>query len=97
MYVLGYYMEDTKVKKRVMVEPSTWWLRTKSSKKDKNAILSTNFAKASNFRLGIHENKVLKCISGCTFTDNSIQKPWVSGPFCRNPMKFLIWWGVSPG
>jgi hypothetical protein len=51
--LLGYYMEDTEVKKRVMVEPSTWWLRTKSSEKDENAILSTNFAKASNVRLRI--------------------------------------------
>jgi hypothetical protein len=34
--------------------------------------LSTNFAKANNVRLGIHENKVLKCISGCTFTNNEL-------------------------
>ena len=63
-------MEDTKVKKRIMVEPSAWWLRTKSSEKDENAILSANFAKTNNVRPGIHENKVLKYISGYTFSNN---------------------------
>ena len=43
--LLAYYMEDTKVKKMIMVEPSIWWLRAKSSEKDENAILSTSFAK----------------------------------------------------
>jgi hypothetical protein len=51
-------MEDTKVKKKFMVEPSTWWPRAKNSEKDKNAILSTNFAKTKNVKPGTYENKV---------------------------------------
>jgi hypothetical protein len=70
--LLAYYMEDTKVKKRIMVEPSTWWLRAKNAEKDKNAILSTNFAKTNNVKPGIHENTVLKCISCYTFSNNQL-------------------------
>jgi|SRR5882762_5948255 len=70
--LLAYYMEDTKVKKRIMVEPSTWWLRAKNAEKDENAILSTNFAKTNNVKPGIHENKVLKCISCYTFSNNQL-------------------------
>ena len=47
-------MEDTKVNKRFMIELSTWWLRTKSSEKDENAISSTNFAKTKNLKPGIY-------------------------------------------
>jgi len=56
--LLAYYMEDTKVKKRFMAEPSTWWLRAKNSEKDENAILSTNFAKTKDVKPGTYENKV---------------------------------------
>ena len=70
--LLTYYMEETKVKKRIMVGPSTWWLRAKSSEKDENAILSTDFAKTNNVRPGIHENNVLKRISGYTFSNNQL-------------------------
>ena len=52
--LLAYYMEDTKVKKMIMVELSIWWLRAKSSEKDKNAILSANFAKSKNFKPEIY-------------------------------------------
>ena len=56
--LLPYFMEDTKVKKRFMVELSTWWLRDKNSEKDENAISSANFAKTKNVKPGTHENKV---------------------------------------
>ena len=56
----------------IMVEPSTWWLRAKSSEKDENATLPTDFAKSNNVRHGIHENNVLKCISGYTFSNNQL-------------------------
>jgi hypothetical protein len=42
---LAYYMEDTKVKRKFVIELSTGWLRAKSSKKGENAISSTDFAK----------------------------------------------------
>jgi len=41
-----------------MVELSTWWLRTKNSKKDENAISSANFAKTKNVKPRIYENHV---------------------------------------
>jgi hypothetical protein len=40
--------------------------------KDENAILSANFAKTNDVRPGIHENKVLKCISDYTFSNNQL-------------------------
>jgi hypothetical protein len=52
--LLVYCMEDTKPNKRFMVELSTWWLRTKSSDKDKKAISSANFAISKNFKPGIY-------------------------------------------
>ena len=45
-----YCMEDTKVNKGFMIEPITWWLRAKISKKDKNAISSANFATTKNLK-----------------------------------------------
>jgi len=77
--LLAYYMEDTKVKKRIMVDSSTWWLRAKNSEKDENAILSINFAKTNNVRPEIHENKVLTCISGYTFSNDQLL--WVLSQF----------------
>ena len=56
-------MEDTKVKKRFMIELNTGWLRAKSSEKDENAISSTNFAKTKNIKPGIYEKKSLKMYS----------------------------------
>jgi hypothetical protein len=56
--LLAYFMEDTKVKKRFMVELSTWWLRAKNSEKDENAISSANFAKTKNVKPGTYENIV---------------------------------------
>ena len=47
-------MKDTKVNKKFVIELSTLWQRTKSSEKDKNAILSTNFAKSKNLKPGIY-------------------------------------------
>ena len=44
----GYYMEDTKVNKRFMVQLSMWWLKVKNFEKDENVILSTNFVKTRN-------------------------------------------------
>ena len=61
-----------RVKKRFMVELSTWWLRAKNSKKDKNAISSANFAKTKNVKPAIYENIVLKCIPGYTFPNNQL-------------------------
>jgi hypothetical protein len=55
---LAYFMEDTKVKKRFMVELSTWWLRTKNPEKDENAISSANFAKTKNVKPGTYGNIV---------------------------------------
>ena len=69
---LAYCMEDTKVKKRFMIELNTGWLRVKSSKKDENAISSTNFAKTNNIKPGIYENKVQKIIPGYTFSNNQL-------------------------
>jgi hypothetical protein len=51
-------MEDTRVKKRFMVELSTWWLRTKNPEKDENAISSANFAKTKNVKPGTYGNIV---------------------------------------
>jgi hypothetical protein len=55
---LAYFMEDTKVKKRFMVELGTWWLRTKNSEKDENTISSANFAKTKNVKPGTYESMV---------------------------------------
>jgi hypothetical protein len=55
---LAYFKEDTKVKKRFMVELGTWWLRTKNSEKDENAISSANFAKTKNVKPGTYESIV---------------------------------------
>jgi hypothetical protein len=44
----GYYMEDTKVNKRFMVQLNMWWLTVKNSERDENAILSANFVKTRN-------------------------------------------------
>ena len=56
--LLACCVEDTKVKKRFMVELSTWWLRAKNSEKDENAISSANFAKAKNVKPGTYENTI---------------------------------------
>jgi hypothetical protein len=52
--LLVYCIEAAKANKRFMVELSTWWLRTKSSDNDKNAISSTNFAISKNLKPGIY-------------------------------------------
>jgi len=53
-------------------ELSTQWLRAKNSEKDKNAILSANFAKTKIVKPGTYENIVLKCIPGYTFSNNQL-------------------------
>ena len=70
--LLAYFMEDIEVKKRFMVELSTWWLRAKNSEKHENAISSANFAKTKNVKPGTYENIVLKCIPGYTFSNHQL-------------------------
>jgi len=50
-------------------------------------------------KLLFDHNKRLKCIVGIILFRNPgfCWKPRVSGSFCGNPMKFLIWRGVSVG